>query len=232
VRRWAPPAQVNDRAGQVTWAELEVPTAAGGAGTSRLLDGRRPAPHGVTRWGVLSSGGTTSRTSAVTWAELEVPTADATARVTWAEVAIDEIPRAPRHPHALGGDLDVIRWGPTGGRYPSDRIARVTWAEMDVPVDSRAAWVTWAEGEVPTASRTARVCWTEVEIPGTPAAARIPWAELAMPDAPRAAQILWAEMASDEADRAARVLLAAVEVPAHPMRRSGDPGGAFRRRGV
>ncbi len=55
----------------------------------------------------------------------------------------------------------------------SDRVARSTWAEMEIPNAPRLARVTWAELQTGDAPRLARITWTEMEVPTAPRLARV-----------------------------------------------------------
>jgi len=100
----------------------------------------------------------------------------------------------------------------------TDRQARVSFAELEVPSAPRRAEVSWAELEVPTAPRRAEVSWAEMEIPTAPRRVQVSWAELELPDAPREAQVSWAELEVPDAPRRAQVSWAELEIP-NPDRR-------------
>jgi len=149
-------AAVTARVAEVSWAELEVPTAPRRAQVS---------------WAEMEVP-TAPRRSQVSWAELEVPDDPNTgrvARVSWAEL---EIPTAPRVAQMSWAEFEV----PT-----APRRSQVSWAELEVPNGPRKAQVSWAEYEIPIAPRRAQVSWVEVEFPNPPRMAQVSWAEFEVP---------------------------------------------------
>ncbi|MCC2626387.1 MAG: putative Ig protein [Thermomicrobiales bacterium] len=162
-----------DRKAQVTWAEMEVPTA--------------PRKAQVT-WAEMEVPNAPRRAQ-VSWAEMEVPTAPRRAVISWAEMEVPDAPPGPRRAQVTWAEMEV----------PSaPRRALISWAEMEVPATPRRAQVTWAELEVPTAPRRAQVSWAEMEAPTAPRRAIVSWAEMEVPNEPgasdRRAIITWAEM--------------------------------------
>lgn len=98
----------------------------------------------------------------------------------------------------------------------ADRLAHVSWAEMEVPNAPREAQLSWAEMEVPNAPREAQVSWAEMEIPTAPREAQVSWAEMELPNAPRVAQVSWAEFEVPATTREAQISWAELEVPNAP----------------
>lgn len=179
----------SDRTAQVSWAELEVPTAPRTA---------------IVSWAELEVP-TAPRSALVSWAELEVPNVpDRAGQVTWAEL---EVPDAPRAAQISWVELEIP---------PGARAAQVTWAELEIPTAPRTAQVTWTEFEVPNAPRAAQITWTELEVPNPPQVARVSWVELEIPTAPRTAQVTWVEMELPTAPRTAVVSWAELEAPDAP----------------
>lgn len=112
-----------DRAAQVSWAELEVPTAPRSAQVS---------------WAEMEVPNAPRRAQ-VAWAEMEVPNADRRAQISWSEF---EVPTAPRTAQISWAELEVPN---------ANRKAQVAWAELEVPDAPRRAQVSWAEFEIPDA---------------------------------------------------------------------------------
>lgn len=95
----------------------------------------------------------------------------------------------------------------------TDRRARVSWTELELPDAPRRARVSFAELEVPTAPRRVRVSWAELELPTAPRRARVSFAEMEVGDAPRRAQVSFAELEVPSGPRRVRVSWAELELP-------------------
>lgn len=101
------------------------------------------------------------------------------------------------------------------------RKSQVSWAELEVPNGPRKSLVSWAELEVPDmVLRRARVSWSELEVPTAPRTARVSWSEFEVPNGPRKAQASWAELEVPNAPRRAAVSFSEFEVPPDPRRRT------------
>jgi len=140
------PASIVNADAEVSWAELEVPTANADAEVS---------------WAEFEVP-TANADAEISWAELEVPNApavDADAEVSFAEF---EVPTS--------ADAEVS-W--TEIEVPTaDSRADVSWSEFEVPTANADAEVSWAEFEAPTANSDAEVAYAALETPSGPTEGR------------------------------------------------------------
>ena len=166
------------RRGEVSWAEMEVPTAPRRA---RVSWAEAEVPPGA-------------RGGRVSWAELETPPGARAGRVSWAELEAPDIP--PRRGQVSWAELEVPELSAT------DRIARVSWAELEAPLAPRRAVVSWAEHEVPLAPRRVLNSWAELEVPLAPRRVLASWAELEIPpDYNKRGQVSYAELSVPDKSR-------------------------------
>ncbi len=130
-----------DRAGEVSWTEFEVPTAPRAAEVS---------------WAEVETP-TAPRAAEVSWAELETPVAPRHAEVSWSELEVPDV----------AGVKAEVSWAefelPNAPRY-----VELSWSEFETPSAPRQAEVSWGELEVPTAPRYAELSWAEIEVPPAP----------------------------------------------------------------
>lgn len=99
---------------------------------------------------------------------------------------------------------------------PSDRTARVSAYEFEVPTAPRRARVSAFEFEVPNAPRRAQVSAFEFEVPTAPRRAQVSAYEFEVPTAPRRAQVSAFELEVPDAPRRAQVSAFEFEVPTAP----------------
>lgn len=156
------------RRSQVSWSELEIPTA--------------PRRTQVS-WGELEIP-TAPRRSQVAWAELEVPTSPRLTRISWAELEIPDVPVATRRALISWAELEAPN---------APRLARLAWAELEMPTAPRRGLVSWAELEVANAPRRTQVSWGELEVPTAPRRGLVSWATFECPSDPRRVLLSWAE---------------------------------------
>lgn len=128
---------VNDRKGEVSWAEFETPNAPRKAEVS---------------WVELESPNA-PRKAELSWTELEVPTAPRKGEISWAEF---EVPNAPRKGEVSWAELETPN---------VPRKAEVSWSEFETPTAPRKAEVSFAELETPDVPVRAEVSWAEFQVP-------------------------------------------------------------------
>ncbi len=183
----------NDRAGEVSWAELELPNA---------------PRRGEISWAELELPDA-PRAGEISWAELEIPNAARQGRVSWVEM---ELPDAPRRGQVTWAELELP---------DAPRAGTVSWAELEVPDGPRAGIVSWAELEIPTAPRAGRISWAELELGDAPRRGEVSWAALEIPDVAnndRRGIVSWAELETGDAARAGRISWAEMEIDNAPRR--------------
>lgn len=117
-----------NRRGQVSWAELEVPN-----------EPRR----GQISWAELETPNAPRR-GQVSWTEFEVPSVsqDRRGQISWAEF---ETPDAPRRGQLSWAELEIPN---------QPRRGQVSWVELEVPNEPRRGQISWSELEVPNAPPT------------------------------------------------------------------------------
>jgi len=93
------------------------------------------------------------------------------------------------------------------------RMARISFAELELPNADRRGQISFAELELPNADRRAQVSFAELELPNPDRRAQVSFAELELGDANRRAQVSFAELELGDANRAAQISFAELEIP-------------------
>jgi hypothetical protein len=178
---------------QLSWAELEAPTA---------------PRRALAAWAELEAG-TAPRRATVTAGEMEgpdVPPPQSRSLVSWAEL---EAPTAPRRAMVSHAEAE----SPV-----APRRALVTHAEHESPSAPRRITLAWAEAQVPTAPRRSVATWGELETTDAKRRALVSSAEVESPSATQQdsrALVLFAELeAPGSLARRALLRWAEMEVPA------------------
>jgi hypothetical protein len=203
------PVAATDTEADVSWAEMEVPTAPRRADVAWAEAEVPTAPRRADiSWSEMEAPAA-PRHADVSWAEAETPDAPRRVDVAWAEA---EVPTAPRSMDVSWSEMELP---------DAPRSADVGWAEMELPNAPRSLDVSWAEAELPDAPRSLDVSFAEMELPDPPEdSASVSWAEMEVPDAPRAADVGWAEMEVGDAPapdpRNTDVSFAEMEIPTAP----------------
>lgn len=128
---------VSDADAEVSWAEVEVPTANAAAEVS---------------WSEVEVPFANANAE-VSWSEVEIPFAQAAAEIAHAEVEIPFVDASAE-----------ISWAEVEVPLISAQ-AELSWAEFEIPFAQAQAELGWAEFEVEFAPASAEVSWAEVEVP-------------------------------------------------------------------
>lgn len=115
-----PNASTNRRA-QISWAELEVPTAPRKAEVSWVELEIPNAPRGAEVSWIEFEIPNADRGAEVSWVEFEIPTAPRSAEVSWIEF---EIPNAPRRAEISWIEFEVPSGGAPAEGLPDDLLLR------------------------------------------------------------------------------------------------------------
>jgi len=227
VNAFTPP--VDDRKGQVSWTELEVPSAIP-RGQSLLPDkapGARRASNTAYETGTQLPAEVTGRRGRVSWAEFEVPPVDLPPNPGFIAQPLLQHTKALQKGRAYYRFVAIK----AGGADFTNRKGQVSWAEFEVPsaepiskgfvsqphrISNRASNTAYEIGQLPLIDdRRGQVSWTEFEIPfAQPIGVSL--LPSRAPGARRAAnRAYWAEQNPSEAllDRRGQVSWTEFEVP-------------------
>lgn len=197
---WEP----GDRTGQISHAEVEVPSATNDRGVQisySELETTDPPRAGQVSHAELETEDA-PRAAQASFAELEAPTAPRQGQLSFAELEVSDPPAR--------GQVSFTELETPDG----PRAGQISHAELETADAPRQGQISFAELETEDAARSGQVSFTELEAPTPPRQGQVSYATLEAPDAPttdRRGQLAFAELETADAGRQAQIAHAEVE---------------------